>query len=269
MAIIVPYYGIHWDNKRVAYLMQGRGGTNAIGLKERAPFQVHLPKGLKHCNHQIPLANPVPNDYHWDYFLELLRDPLVSAMLPIPKERGERGVYYLVDDTPRGESTAVLVMLAKMASPIYNPVMPIWTKTAEEILTELQQTNVQFLVLTGVEPKHSEMIARIAKAAAHLPRKLMLVGASDVVVPPGVERVTTELLDPSKYDPFDLIALPWESLGAVVVKKYMRDEWPPVANPGGSNDGRPKASSATPPKPRAASGPGRAARVPHASSTVG
>ena len=93
---IVSHYGIHWTESKVAYLMQGRRGTNAIGLKEKAPFEVHLPSRSRHCNHQIPLSAPVPNDHHWDFFMRIVDDPLVQAMLPIPKTTSG-GVYYLSD----------------------------------------------------------------------------------------------------------------------------------------------------------------------------
>src|SRR5690606_12205150 len=145
---------------------QGRGGTNAIGLRERAPFQVELPNRSKHCNHQIPLSTPVPNDHHWDFFLQLLDDPLVRAMLPIPKKAG--GVYYLAD--PNGEALDVLLMLSKLSSPIYSTVVPVWSLTEQAIITELQQTNVQPLVLTQMEPKNSDLLSRVARAAVHLPR---------------------------------------------------------------------------------------------------
>ena len=84
----VSHYGIHWDDNGVAWLLQGRGSTNAIGLKERPPFKVQLPTKDRHCNHQVPTAAPVPNDYHWEFFTQLLDDELVRAMMPVPKDAG-------------------------------------------------------------------------------------------------------------------------------------------------------------------------------------
>lgn len=225
MSSIVSHYGIHWDNRGVAYLMQGRGGTNAIGLKQKAPFEVRLPSRKRHCNHQIPLSTPVPNDYHWDYFLQLLGDPLVDAMLPIPK--GDGGVYYV--DDPNGDLTSYLVLLSKLSSPIYPVVVPMWMTSIEAIIENLQETNVQPLVITQVEPKHGHELARIAGAAAMLPRKIVFSGSADVVVPPSMLRVKTALGDPeSPFTETDLLSLPWENLGAAVVRKWMRKEWPPV-----------------------------------------
>ncbi|MFN4090378.1 MAG: hypothetical protein ACK4QW_15225 [Alphaproteobacteria bacterium] len=232
---IVPYYGIHWDRK-IAYLMQGRSGTNAIGSKEKVPFQVQLPGKRRHCNHQIPLATPVPNDYHWDYFIQLLDDPLVRAMLPIPK--ADPGAFFLVDDDAK--LNTILVLLSKLSSPIHNVVTPMWTTTPSGIVDQMQTTNVQPLVYSGVEPKHSDTVNQVAKATPQLPSKVIFVGSGDTIVPAGMRRLTTSLGE-GQFDVNDLIALPWENLGATVVRKYMRNEWPPSESD--HAPGRPKASS--------------------------
>lgn len=228
--MIVPYYGIHWDEKGVAFLMQGRGGTNALGLKEKAPFKVQLPNRQKHCNHQIPLAAPVPNDRHWDLFTQLLDDELVRAMLPIPKQEG--GVFFVEDDDDN--LAQVLVMLSKLSSPIYNVVMPAWMIRKENVIQELQATNVQPFVITQLEAKNSTLLSDLSKAAVYAPRKLICSGKSDVVVPQQVKRIKTEL-NSGKFDLLDLMALPWENLGATVIRKWMRNEWPPRR---GSYDGK-------------------------------
>lgn len=228
---IVSHYGVHWDENAVAWLMQGRGSANALGLKEKPPYQVKLPSKSVHCNHQVPLATPVPNDYHWEFFLQLLDDPLVQAMLPIPKSAG--GTYYVAD--PDDRLWQILVLLSKMSSPIYNCVVPIWTLSEEAVTKELQQTNIQPFVITQAEAKHSKMLAQMSKAAVYLPRKLVVSGARDVVVPPTMQRLETRLHDPDVFDQSDLMALPWENLGATVIRKYMRREWPIRK---GSDDGK-------------------------------
>jgi hypothetical protein len=124
----------------------------------------------------------------------------------------------------------ILVMLSRMSSPIYPCVVPIWTLTAEAVVAELQQTNVQPFVLTKIEGKHSPMAGQVARAAVYLPRRLILAGQSDVVLPPVVKRIETQL-DKGKYDIHDITVLPWESLGAATVRKYMRKEWPLIAAP--------------------------------------
>ena len=222
-ASIVSHYGIHWDADNTAWLMQGRGSTNALGIKQKPPFKVKLPGKAVHCNHQVPLAAPVPDDYHWQYFLQILQDPLAQATLPVPKS-GRGGTFYPPD--PDDHLWQVLTLLSKLSSPIYNAVVPLWTLDKEAILRELQQTNVQPFVVTQCEAKHSKFLAEISKAAVYLPRKFIASGARDVVVPPSMKRIETRLGDPGLFDMSDMISLPWENLGATVIRKYMRREWP-------------------------------------------
>ena len=75
---------------------------------------------------------------------------------------------------------------------------------------------------------HSELIVKIAQAAVYLPRKIVFAGSADVALNPSCKRVTTTLTD-EKYNLNDLMALPWEQLGATVVRKFMRKEWNPRA----------------------------------------
>ena len=39
---IVEFYGVHHDHDKAAWLEQGRGGVNALGLRARSPFIVRL-----------------------------------------------------------------------------------------------------------------------------------------------------------------------------------------------------------------------------------
>jgi hypothetical protein len=222
---IVSHYGIHWDSGGVAWLHQGRGGTNAWGLKEKSPFTVRLPSRQIHCNHMIQLSASVPNDHHWQIFAQMLDDALVRAFLPTPKADG--GVYYV--ENLGAEQALILAVLAKMSSPIYSIVNPMWTLTPTAILQQMQNTNVQPFVITDVAAKDSETVSQLAKAAVYAPRKLVFVGANDVVLNPSVKRLKTEI---TKYSTPDLVSLPWETLGATTCKLYMRKEF--NANPEGS-----------------------------------
>lgn len=233
---IVSHYGIHWTDEGVAFLEQGRSGANAVGLRMKSPFNVQLPNRKRHCNHQITLNSAVPSDLHWDYLSQLFGDDLVRAMLPLPKLDG--GVFWL----EQSEGIEVfLTTLARMSSPINPIVIPIWmVKAADNIIDELHSTNVQPLILTGVEPKHSSLIADVAKAATILPRRLILVGSPDVIVPQSAKRIRTELSSPDLINIQDFTALPWEQLGATVVRKFMRREL--VLQTPKSNDARDKGS---------------------------
>jgi len=118
---IVSHFGIHIDSDGVAFLEQGRGSTNVVGLSRKSGLEVRLPSRRKHCNHQVPLSSPVPHDHHWQFFGSLLSDPLVRAMLPVPKS--DDRLFY-IGDNPR--LSTVLILLSKLSSPIHNVVVPIW-----------------------------------------------------------------------------------------------------------------------------------------------
>lgn len=139
-------------------------------------------------------------------------------MLPIPKEGP--GAYYLA--TPSNLAVQ-LSLLAQMSSPIRSPVGPVWAMVRDsQIVDELSLTNVQPLVLTGVAPEHTALISKLTAVVAHSPRVLLLVGAADVVVPAPFRRITTVI---ETYPLEELAAKPWQSLGAVVVRRFMRGEW--------------------------------------------
>lgn len=239
---IVSHFGIHWTDEGVAFLEQGRAGTNAVGLRMKSPFQVQLPNKKRHCNHQFALNSPVPSDLHWDYLIQLTDDALVRAMLPIPKL--DAGVYWLEESD--GIEVAVTT-LARMSSPIHPVVFPMWmTQAADNLISELHSTNVQPLVLTGIEPKHSSLIADLAKAATILPRRLILIGKPDVIVPQEAARIRTDVTDPDRINAQDFGTLPWEQLGATVVRKFMRRELNLQNNRNSNSNGTSKGSARVP-----------------------
>lgn len=233
MTQVVNHYGIHWDDNNIAWLEQGRAGVNALGYAKKSPFQVMLSGSGKHCNHQIPTAIPIPNDAHWNYFLNLLEsDPLVELMLPLPKDEQEYifhapknpgvGGFYITS-TDHNLIT-ILHCLTRMTSPIYSQVRPIWTVELKKILFELENTNIQPFVYYGLEAKDSKTLGKIAQSLSGRPAKAFFVGNSDVIVPQIVERIETRLFT-DEFNFNDIIRLPWESIGAVVVRKHMRGEW--------------------------------------------
>jgi hypothetical protein len=140
-------------------------------------------------------------------------------MCPIPKDSDSTGLWYI--DDAADELGLYLALLSRMSSPVYGVVSPIWTAKQVVIFDELKRTNVQPLVLTGVQPKHTELLAELAKAAAFCPRSFIVTGGPEVVVPKQAQRITTEI---SKLDLKDLLLLPWEAFGATVVRRFMRGE---------------------------------------------
>lgn len=214
-------YGIHQDAKGIRWLMQGRGSTNAIGFRQSVPFRVVLPSQQRHCNHQIPLSAPVPHDQHWEYFQRLLDDDLVWAMLPLPKRSNSCFFTYNTTD----DLTVPLILLAKMSSPIDPIILPIDTFTGEGLLKELQQSNLQPLIITGVKLEHMDLLKDIAIMVKQQPRKVLVVAEEPDVIPPPTYKLVETNLDKEHVLPLeDLVYLPWEILGATVIRKYMRKE---------------------------------------------
>jgi hypothetical protein len=213
----VKHFGIHWTKAGVAFLQQGRGGTNAIGLKERSPYVVKLPRKSIPCNHLIALAAPVPDVTHWNFFIKLFECPLFRAFLPVPKD--DAGAFYV--DDPDDKLSMYLVLLSKLSSPIYPPITPISTVNTGQILDELQVTNIQPFVLTRAAPEHAQLLEQIGKALPHQPRALIVTGSSDVTLPPPYRRIVPTV---TKWDTTELALLPLEHLGAVVARRHMRGE---------------------------------------------
>jgi hypothetical protein len=215
---VVSHYGVHWASGNVAYIEQEKSGTNALGLPEKSPFVVQLPRRNARCNHLIALAAPKPDPSHMELLARLINeDSLVRAMLPIP--RTGPGGFFLSD--PAGKLRLHLVLLSKLSSPIACVVKPFASLGHEQVLDELQMTNVQPLVLTGVTAAQAPSLAPLAERLASLPRSLVLTGEADIALPPGIEKLGSEI---EKHDLADLAGLPWETLGAVIVRRYMRRE---------------------------------------------
>ena len=207
----VDHFGLHW-NKSVAWLLQGRGATNFLGVNQKTPFQV-VDAGA--CNHSIPTSIISPDATQWEAFTALVADPLVSAMLPLPNRQG----FYMVD--PHDDLSIYLSSLSRMSSPIRPVVKPIWTMTSNQIQKALRESNVQPLVLSQATAKDQRAINEIAKLIRYTPRTVILTGTADLVVPTPMQRITTNI---QATDIHDLMTLPLEALGAAVLRRHARRE---------------------------------------------
>ncbi|HQT78614.1 MAG TPA: hypothetical protein PLD10_16290 [Rhodopila sp.] len=219
----VTRYGVHWASGKIAYLHQGRGARNAIGLDLPSPFHVRTLRRWV-CNHVIGLNTLNRAKSHFLTFESLLaKNSLVRFFLPLPKDadrdtQGGAGVFA----TRSVEDDLVhLTLLMKMSSPVKLPLFWARMTSAKTILEELEMTDVQPLVLAGVEPEHTRMAVDLLRAARNLPRRLLVVARNDV--PINAPQLTGE--DFFLRDETDLAVLPWENLGSQVLKAYMRAEW--------------------------------------------
>lgn len=212
---VVTHYGLHID-QGVAYLHQGRGASNFIGLARKSPFSVQ-PHKNKPCNHLINTASPIPDPMHWLAFTRVAEDPLVQAMLPLPKVGA--GVYFV--DDPNDLLALKLIMLSKMTTPIQPAVRRLWMVGQTEVLNEVQMSNVQPLVLTGVATKDQPLVTELARTAAYYPRTVIFTGSPDLIISASMKRLQTKLFD---VDEGELANLPMESIGALILRRYARRE---------------------------------------------
>lgn len=223
MQIEVPYFGIHWTDAGVAYLHQGRGAANFLSLRAPSPYRVR-PNGVKTCNHMFPVSAAVPDPRHWEAFREYARDPLVQAMLPIPKEQYTPGLFFIEDNS--NELLRPLYTLSRLSSPIEPIVQAAWTITnTARLPVELGRTNVQPLVLTQLGVRQHALLEDLKDIAYNSRRKLVMTGSSHVIVSQPIERITTSL---GIEDWDKLSQMPLENLGMMVLKRFMRRDEDPL-----------------------------------------
>lgn len=219
----VERYGVHWAPGRLAHLQQTRGGQNAVGARQSSPFRVRTRTG-RACNHLVALNATNPAREHLGAFAAVLaHNALARFMLPLPKDAcsdTRAGVGVLTSDDHAADML-VLTLLAKMSSPVRLPLAWADATDPHAVLDELEATDVQPFVLAGVRTEHAATVSDLVRAAGALPRRLLVVAESGV--PLRGEALGADHL--FAQDEAALIALPWESLGACVLRAYMRDEW--------------------------------------------
>lgn len=209
----VEHFGIHWDGA-IAWLIQGRGGTNFVGLNKKTPF--YGPKMM--CNHLIPTAAPIPDKVHWEAFRKILKDPLTKVMLPIPRPAGDRAFY--VED-PYDDLNLYLSTLSRLSSPINSICKPAWMVKDKDVERRLQETNVQPWIITQMDTKHIDILNKVAKSTDYLPRVVIITGHGDVPVSKNLKKIETNIRD---FPLEDLITLPLENIGATVLRRFTRKE---------------------------------------------
>lgn len=223
MTIEVDRYGVHRGPGRLAHLHRTRDGQNAAGAREGSPFRVHTRQSWA-CKHSVALNAVDPTREHLAAFHAVLaRNALARFMLPLPKDAcvdTRAGVGILPSDDHEADMP-VLTSLAKMSGPIRAPVAWMHLTTPLAVLDELEMTDVQPFVLAGVEAKHAAATIEIMRAARSLPRRLLVVAEPGVPLPGDVLGADHLFAQHEA----DLIAPPWEALGACVLRAYMRDEW--------------------------------------------
>ena len=170
------------------------------------------------CNHLVPTAAPIPDKIHWAYFEKLLEDPLVQVMLPIPRAAGDR-CFYISDN--HDDLGLYLTCLSRLSSPITAVVKPTWMTRVTEIERKMTGSNIQAWVMTQTTTKDQGIVNTVAKGSSYLPRTVVFTGKDEIVVPAPMKRIATKIRD---FNLEDLMTLPLESLGALIIRRFARKE---------------------------------------------
>lgn len=197
--------GIHWEGD-IAFLMQGSKTQTAFDFEVPCPF---TPSKVP-CSHRIDLRQELDPDILERFPAD---DPLVKAMSPVPKHLSDKVSFVVFDDYQ-----ILIATLARMSSPVSLPIAPFWSMRPDKIIRELQSTNVQPLVLTGVQTTHRGPLDLVLQAAPFLPRRLVLQGERGVILRPEAVKITTTI---ATTNVSDFIALPWEAYGSHLLRHHM------------------------------------------------
>jgi len=167
----------------------------------------------------VQLAALTPARQHLDKLEELVsRSNLARFMLPIPKgDQLDAGVLFSND---HDADLLQVAFLARMSGPVRMPVCWANTVSLQTLVAELSATDVQPLVLAGVTPGHLKLARDAMRESRNAPRKLLVMASKDTPLAGD--------LDGSwlfEQDEAELGLLPFESLGATVLRAFMRKEY--------------------------------------------
>lgn len=221
---VVGHYGLHRDPGigHLWYLHQGNNGRgyNFAGLARESPFKVIPANRRVQCPHFINTNVAKPEQSQWDMFVQLYKDDLVRQCLPLPKESMFEKTAFLSDEN--GDLTMALLLLSKLASPLYPVVKEIDRLRLQQIEMELTSTNCCPLILTGVKTEHQRLIEDIAVLTLKYPRRVILSGDPRMIIRDQLQRIETHVHQ--MFETNELFTLPMESLGAVALRRFCRGE---------------------------------------------
>lgn len=215
----LPHYGIHAAPSGILYLFQDMCpfGWEFIGLGKKTQLSVkHLRNQCSH-NVNVHLAGNAPSRRHWQRFLEIMDDPLVQAMLPIPN-----GKTYFLDQDSLDDAINWLACLEKLSSPLYTQVKPLWSERLKNVMNETKRTNIHPMVLTDVSLDDNETVKRLNDLGKTTPRTVIFCGDKEVIIPKDIERIESNIQRRISLN--ELISLPLEHIGAYIIAKYCRGE---------------------------------------------
>lgn len=200
--MIVNHYGLHWADGDIGLLVQQNRVDHILGVKFEIPVTVRSPRQGLSCPHDIKLDQAEP--------ASLPDDPLIQAMLPLPKQFGDKAV--VLEDT-LSNKTLVNELLRLCGG---GAMFPLWAAAPEVTHARLHLTNVSPLVLFGYEPHYQPTISKLLEASFFAPRRLVYLAPSWAVLREEAERISTSLTKK------DVEALPLEQSGAHMLRERMK-----------------------------------------------
>ena len=214
----VLHYGILPDDDGIRYLYQNLtpDGFNYVGVRDNA---LQTARGLKFpCPHAIvpTLGFRQVSNVQWGVFEDIITDPLVAAMLPIPKQ--DAGAHYLIDDGTVVNFMEYLSCLENLSTPIMRSTMPIWSVNWAQFKRMITSTNIHPLVLTGAKIDDAPTVNKFLELAKVSPRTLIITGVSDLITAPDIPRIEFKLN--RKINLCNLISLHMEHIGVEIIRRY-------------------------------------------------
>jgi len=217
----LPYYGIHESDRGVNFLFQDNFpyGMEFLGLGDKVKSGLSVKHLKNYCPH---LVNPYLgrrnlSNKHQSIFDHIFEDQLTQAMLPIPN-----GKTYFLSEDALDDCELWITALEKLSSPLHTCSKPIWTLNKSSIFSQMNDTNIHPMVLTGVDSESLELVKQLAILGKTTPRTLILVGPSDLILPREVQRIKTTIFN--QISLAELVSLPLEHLGAKLIADYCKKE---------------------------------------------
>lgn len=210
----IDHYGAHLSNG-LWFLVQD-DEQNERGLSNvRSNLEVKTHRRLP-PTHSIRLGVGELNDSERATLESLKKSTLGKLLLPNPNNAGK--VVYVEDSTGLTEGA---YRAANLSSHTSIPIRPSFSVSLAEARGQARLTNVQPFIISDVTAswmtKHGSEILSLFRAGT---RPLILVGASDVVLPRSVRRVKGTAFRKVKNESVETL----RRIGSVALKEWFNEQ---------------------------------------------
>ncbi len=192
-------YGLHWVEGNIGLLVQQDTVDHVLGIPMSFPVTVKPMRQRLYCPHNINLYDAEEG--------ELPDDPLVQAMLPLPREFGSP-VPFVVDNQENRQYVKDLLRLSSSEQ-----MVSFWAARPDYMGPQLSITNLAPFVLFGYSEPQIQWYHQLIQMGYYSTRRLILVGPENAVLRSQVQRI--------KFKPEAIGHLPLERIGAWHLKQRM------------------------------------------------